>query len=181
MADDFSEDEGRWLTTIEADYSMVGYQAGGLRFVVNRPNADYFSLYRTPYAHAILDVDAANLNGPDNNVMGIVCRFQDINNYYAFILSSDGYYGILSNINGNHQMLPDGQLYFNDDVINTGLSLNHLRVGCVQNALWMEVNGTYLLGLYDSTLAEGKVGLMAGTLTDPGIDILFDNFSVMQP
>jgi len=40
MADDFSEDEGRWLTTIEADYSMVGYQAGVLRCVVNRPNAD---------------------------------------------------------------------------------------------------------------------------------------------
>lgn len=181
MVDEFTEDEGRWSTTVDPDFSMVGYQADGMRFVVNKPNTDYFSLYKTAYPHGILDVDATNLNGPDNNFMGIVCRYQDVNNYYGFIISSDGYYGIIANVNGEHQVLPDGELFFNDEVINTGRDTNHLRVGCVQSALWLEVNGTYLLGLYDSTLEEGKVGMLAGALSEPGVDILFDNFSVIQP
>ena len=181
MADEFSEDNGNWMTTVDADYSMVGYQADGLRFVINAPNKDYFSLYKKAFDHAILDVDASKLAGPDNNVMGIVCRYQDINNYYAFIISSDGYYGIVSRVNGVHRILPDGQLFFNDAVINTSLATNHIRVGCVQSALWLEVNGSNLMGLYDDTLTEGKVGLIAGAMSEPGVDILFDNYAVIQP
>ena len=181
MADEFTVDNGKWMTTVDADYSMVGYQADGLRFVINAPNKDYFSLYKTAYDHAILDVDASKLAGPDNNVMGIVCRYQDINNYYAFIISSDGYYGIVSRVNGVHRILPDGQLFFNEDVINTGTNINHIRVGCVQSALWLEVNNKNLMGLYDDALTEGKVGLIAGAMSEPGVDILFDNFVVIQP
>jgi hypothetical protein len=33
----------------------------------------------------------------------------------------------------------------------------------------------------DSTLTSGDVGLMAGTFSNPGTDILFDNFVVRQP
>ncbi|MEE4195392.1 MAG: hypothetical protein V2J07_09360, partial [Anaerolineae bacterium] len=136
MVDEFSADDGKWMTTVDPDYSMVGYQADGLRFVINAANKDYFSLYKKPYDHAILDVDVTKLAGPDNNVMGIVCRYQDINNYYAFLISSDGYYGIVSRVNGIHQVLPDGQLYFNENVIRRGNDINHIRVGCVQSALW---------------------------------------------
>lgn len=181
FADEFTVDDGNWMTTVDPDYSMVGYQADGMRFVINAINKDYFSLYKTPYDHAILDVDATQLAGPDNNVMGIVCRYQDINNYYAFLITSDGYYGIVSSVNGVHQVLPDGQLYFNNEIIKTDGRTNHIRVGCVQSALWLEVNGMNLMGLYDDALTEGKVGLMAGALTEPGVDVLFDNFSVIQP
>lgn len=181
IADDFSVNEGNWTTIIDTDHSMVGYQAGGMRFVVNSSNRDYYSIYDTPYTHAILDVDTTKLAGPDDNVMGIVCRYQDIDNYYGFLISSDGYYGIIAKVNGNLEMLTDGQMHYNADVIHTGAATNHIRVSCVHDALWLEINGKNLAGLYNDSLTEGKVGLIAGAISNPGIDVLFDNFSVIQP
>jgi hypothetical protein len=33
----------------------------------------------------------------------------------------------------------------------------------------------------DPDFPEGDVGLLAGTFTQPGVDVIFDNFVVLQP
>ncbi|HET60104.1 MAG TPA: hypothetical protein ENN32_07020 [Chloroflexi bacterium] len=181
VQEDFSADNGLWSTALDSDSSMVGYQAEGLRFVVNTPYQDYFSLYRTPITHAIIEVNAAKLWGPDDNLFGVVCRYQDPQNYYGFVISSDAYYGILLVEDGNFEMLTADTLIHNDRIINTGQAVNQIRVGCVQGALWMEVNGKTLAAVSNDRLTHGQIGLMAGATAETGVDILFDDFYVFQP
>ena len=38
-----------------------------------------------------VEVDATKASGPDNNGFGVVCRFQDNDNFYYFMVSSDGF------------------------------------------------------------------------------------------
>ncbi|NJN80226.1 MAG: hypothetical protein HC797_07025, partial [Anaerolineales bacterium] len=43
------------------------------------------------------------------------------------------------------------------------------------------VNGFQVAQAQDSTLTSGDVGILAGTFDTPGVDIVFDNFVVLQP
>ncbi|MCD4753072.1 MAG: hypothetical protein K8R40_08380 [Anaerolineaceae bacterium] len=177
----FEANNGNWTELLEEDGSMIGYQAGGLRFVVNATQRDKISILKQGQNDAIISVDAQKLNGPDDNLMGIVCRWQNIGNYYAFLISSDAYYGIAQVQDGNYQMLTNEFMELNEDLIHQGNASNHIRVGCVQNALWLEVNDTVISGIYDDTFSTGKIGLLAGSTVEAGVDILFDNFTLTQP
>jgi hypothetical protein len=43
------------------------------------------------------------------------------------------------------------------------------------------VNFTELVFVQDTDLPAGDVGMLAGTFNDPGVDMLFQNFVVIQP
>jgi hypothetical protein len=43
------------------------------------------------------------------------------------------------------------------------------------------VNGFQIAQTQDAALSSGDIGLIAGTFGEPGVDILFDNFVVLQP
>ncbi|MFN3492305.1 MAG: hypothetical protein ACK40V_08820, partial [Anaerolineales bacterium] len=65
--------------------------------------------------------------------------------------------------------------------INKGLAINHLRGDCIGNTLTFYINGLQVTQAQDSSLTSGDVGLIAGTFAAPGVDIVFDNFVVLQP
>jgi hypothetical protein len=126
-----------------------------------------------------VEVDVAKLSGPDENRIGLLCRFTS-NNYYFFMVSSDGYYTIGKYINGNAVQLGQSEMQYNES-IHTGLAINHLRADCSGNTLTFFVNGIQVAEAADADLAEGDVGLLAGTFSQPGVDVIFDNFVVLQP
>jgi len=126
-----------------------------------------------------MDADVAKLSGPDENRIGLLCRFSE-NNYYFFMVSSDGYYTIGKYIDGNVIQLGQREMQ-PDESIHTGLAVNHLRGDCVGNTLTFYVNGKLVAQAQDADFAEGDVGLLAGTFTEPGVDVIFDNFLVSQP
>jgi hypothetical protein len=51
----------------------------------------------------------------------------------------------------------------------------------VSDHLSLYVNGQILADVRDATFETGDVGLIAGTFTEPGVDIRFDDFVVHQP
>ena len=71
--------------------------------------------------------------------------------------------------------------YLKNPLINRGVSVNHLRADCVDNVLTFYVNGQQLAQVKDDTLTHGAVGVLAGTFSEPGVDVLFDNFVAIQP
>ena len=181
FSDDFENTTDDWTERLDEDGSMIGHQAGGLRFVVNTNQRDKISTLKPSQDDAIIAVDAMKLNGSNDNLFGIVCRWQDAGNYYTLLISSDAYFGIAKVEDGVYQMLSNDYMEINEEVIQQGTQNNTLRAGCVQNALWLEVNGTVLAGIYDDTFSSGEIGLMAGSTSQAGVDILFDNFSLTQP
>jgi hypothetical protein len=96
------------------------------------------------------------------------------------MISSDGYYGIYKkSANGLRQLGLGGELY--SDKIKQGATTNHIRFDCVGSTLTLYVDENMLDQQTDTSYKNGNVGLIAGTYTGPGTDILFDNFFVYQP
>jgi hypothetical protein len=125
-------------------------------------------------------VDTEKVDGPDNNHFGVICRFQDIKNYYLFLISSDGYYGIARVKNGETVLLKNDHLVF-DEIVQRGYVINHLQANCVGNQLSLMVNNHLLITVRDDTFVKGDIGLLAGAYELPGVDILFTHLAVYQP
>ena len=106
--DDFSDPNGGWTTYANA--SRLHRQFGDGQFLIQafRPNEDIWSVAGQNFADASIEVDATKTGGPDNNDFGLICRYQDDNNFYFFIISSDGKEAI-GMYQGGRQPEPLGQ------------------------------------------------------------------------
>ena len=179
--DDFSQPFNGWLRGTELPNDGISdYVDGSFRIFVNEPNFDYWSVPALEFMNTRIEVDAVKQAGPDINRFGLICRYLDESNYYFFIISSDGYYGVgkvkddqLSLI-GMDEMLPS-------IAIQAASGLNHLRADCIDSQLTFFVNGQLVAQVFDSDFPNGDVGILAGTFNEPGVDILFDNFVVVKP
>ena len=176
--DDFTNPTTGWERFTSAEGTM-DYDGSGYRFLVNALDANFWSTPGQSFKDVRMEVDVAKLSGPDENRIGLLCRFVE-NNYYFFMVSSDGYYTIGKYIGGNVIQLGQSEMQFNES-IHQGLAVNHLRADCKGSTLIFFVNGTPVAKAEDSDLAEGDVGLLAGTFAQPGVDVIFDNFVVLQP
>lgn len=160
--------------------SAISYYQEGLVFIINTPQYDYISIPKGSFGDVRIEATANKLTGPDDNDYGIICRYQNEKNYYSFIISSDGYFGIIKVKEGTYQILNSANLEYNS-LIHTGYELNHLRVDCIGSVLIFYVNETKLVEVTDPDFSGGKVGLLAGSFRTPGVAILFDNFLVLKP
>ncbi len=179
FADDFSKSTGWGMSKQaggEAEYSSAGW----LRIRVSKPQTDYWSVAGKNFRDVQIDVDAAKLNGPDNNLFGVLCRYVDKENFYMLLISSDGYYGIARLKGGQYSMIGADQLQYSG-AIARGVARNHLQVGCAGSKLSLFANGQKLEEAQDAEFSSGDVGLLAGAYQVEGVDIVFDNFVVKKP
>jgi hypothetical protein len=180
LVDDFSSPNFEWDVWKRADSSTVGYYQEGLVFIINSQNTDYISTVNSTYTNVRVEAIADNLNGLINNGFGLVCRYQDDSNYYAFLVSSDGYYGILRVLYGGYTVLNGGELQYSESIYQ-GKSANHIRADCIGNQLTLYVNNVMLAQVQDDVFSEGRIGLTASSFEEPGVAILFDNFLAVYP
>jgi hypothetical protein len=130
-----------------------------------------------------MTVQARQTSGPNNNAYGVLCRYQDENNFYIFLISCDGYYAIGKYQTGEQQVtyLTPNQEYVSSDLINQGVATNLLRVSCIGNELSLSVNGLPLATVQDDSFSGGDVGLGVSTL-EPGTAVVqFDDLLVLAP
>jgi hypothetical protein len=163
---------------ISNDNGIMDYDSGGYRILVRQPKLNMWSTSEKDFGDARVEVDVIKLNGPDENRMGLLCRYQS-GNYYFFIISNDGYYVIGKFIGGLSLLLGQSEMQ-TSETIQTG-KLNHLRADCIGNKLTFYINFTGVASATDTDLPTGDVGVLAGAFSQPGVDVLFDNFVVMQP
>ena len=180
LVDDFSQPKYGWNVWKSESGSAVSYYEGGLVFIINTPNFDIISSPDGIFPDARIEVLGTKLVGPDNNVLGVICRYQDEKNYYGFLISSDGYYGILKVMDGNYKILNSVNMEFSE-IIKKGSEMNHIRADCKGPSLVLSVNGTRLAETVDNDFTSGKVGLIVGSYKETGIALLFDNFMVLKP
>jgi hypothetical protein len=176
--DDFSNVPSTWGTW-ERDGGVITYEQGGLRILVNKPNFDFWSVAGKQFQDITIDVDVTRLAGPEDNDFGVICRYLDGRNFYMFLVSSDGYYGIAKVKNDQRSLIGIEQLKYTDR-IQSGQTAHQLRATCVGSTLALTVDGELLLTAQDTDFTSGDVGVLAGAYSTPGVDILFDNFEVRQ-
>ena len=176
--DDFASPVTGWDRLMTNEGTM-DYDGGGYRLLINSPNTNFWSTPHKNFADVRLEVDSGKLGGPDENRIGLVCRFTG-SDYYFFLISSDGFYGIGLYAGGQAVLLGQSEMQPNSN-IKTGLAVNHLRADCSGDALTFYVNGFQVASAQDATLRSGDVGLLAGTFSGLGVDVIFDNFVVLKP
>ena len=125
-------------------------------------------------------MESSKVAGPDDNVYGVICRYQDAENFTFFLISSDGYTGIGAYVNGQKELLSHSTLLPSYAVETDGGS-NYLRAECVGEQLRLMVNGQLVAQSVTQNVIMGDVGLIAGSYEKSGVNIRFDNFSTVQP
>jgi len=177
--DDFSSQKSGWVTS-EDSRSFSGYALEGFQLRSEIPNFQFWSVPGLNFKDVHVYTKVRKINGPDDNLFGLICRYQDPQNFYALIIGSDGYYGVFKVIDGHQALIDQVHLDFSE-VINRGNSENEIHVLCEGENLVLIVNDTQLLFVQDTSLAHGDVGLIAGNFSVPGVNVLFDNFIVLKP
>jgi hypothetical protein len=177
--DDFSDPTDGWPEASDAIGSL-GYSQGAYRVVVNSAGYDLWAVSRQSYGDVQVEVDTARLAGTSDNRFGLICRYQDVENFYVFIISSDGYYATAIIRDGTSSLLGQEMMAYNAAIIH-GDGPNHIRFDCIGNALTGYVNGQRVAVANDSTFTTGDAGLLAGAFDEGGVEISFDNFMVIKP
>lgn len=177
--DSFATETGGWITHEDA-MSFSGYAQGGFRMWANVPNFQFWSLPSLNFKNTHIFVKTTKLSGPDDNLIGLICRYQDESNFYALMIGSDGYYGIFRTLAGEQMLIDQPHMEFSE-AINRGKSVNEIQAVCKDDHLILIVNDVKLLQVQDDSFETGDVGLIVGNFSEQGVDILFDNFIVVRP
>jgi hypothetical protein len=177
--DDFSRTMSGW-DRYKDDLYSADYTQGGYRIQVFAPQTDAWANPGLNLADVRIEFDASKQSGPDNNSFGALCRYQNTHDFYFFLISSDGYAGIGISLNGRRVLLSGDTMYPSGAVL-LGDATNHIRADCIGSQLALYVNGILVSQAQSSQWANGDVGLTAGSFDEPGVDILFSNFTVIQP
>jgi hypothetical protein len=178
--DDFSDPSSGW-DRVNQPEGITDYEDGAYRIFVNTINTDIWANPGLDFGDVRLQVEATKVGGNDNNDFGVICRYQNADNYYFFILSSDGYYGIGKVKDGVQQLIGVDAMP-PSEAINQGDATNRLQVDCIGPKLSLFANDEFLAQYEDPDFTSGDVGLIAGTSPEaPGTDVFFDNFQVLKP
>ena len=177
--DDFSDPMSGFSQTTNSN-GTLGYWDGTYHMLVVTPGYDLWAVSGHAYGNVRVEVDATRLAGPLVNRFGLICHYQDMKNYYFFIISSDGYYAIGKIKNGESTLLGQTMMGFSSAILQTG-GANHLGFECNGSSLKGLVNDQPVAVASDPDLSGGDVGLIAGTFTEGGVEISFDNFVVVKP
>ena len=177
--DDFAINTSGWDRYRDSSYE-ANYEQGTYRILVNDPDTMVWSLPDLSFTDVILRVQAWRASGPEDNLFGLLCRYQDAGNFIFFTLSSDGFVGIGQYVDGQRTLLTDDSL-LPFEGIRSGDNLNLIEARCVGEELTLSINNMLAAQASIETITAGDIGLLAGSYTDGGVDIRFDNFSMLQP
>lgn len=187
--------------------------AGQMQISVGDPVSGAYSVAEPHFGDFDLRVEARAVAGPIDNGYGVVFRLQnkdntalEDDNYYLFLISSDGYYRVSRAFDGNERIISD---WIPSPLINQGLdAANRLRVVARGDQFSFSVNdqpvqlcipespdgestfdalgncmGAMVDTLTDDTIPNGQIGVSA--LSTPtggeGVVAAFDNLLVYAP
>ncbi len=176
--DDFSDTGSGWPND-----EMTGYVDGGYVIRVPEAQKDHLVVPGQSFpADVIVEVTASRRAGPMDNDYGVMCRVQDLDNFYFFWISSDGYQVIGKQENGETIFLSSDKMEYTDGIKGGLNEANRIRAECVGNTLRLMVNGRTVSKVTDDTFTGGgDIGLTAGTFEEGGVEIFFDNLVVRKP
>lgn len=156
---------------------------GALQISTSQPGELWWSNPGKDFDDQVITAEARQAEGPDDNAYGVICRYQNEENFYLFLISGDGYYAIGKYESGNPEvqyLTPDNQ-FQPSDAINKGNATNQIEASCIGDQLSLAVNGLSLITVSDPTFVTGDIGVAASTLQSGTSVIEFDSIRVRLP
>lgn len=174
--DDFSDPNSGWQEkTWEA--GEVAYRKGEYQVNIQKENWLVWSNLDTDMDNLGIAVDTRVVKATGEGDYGVICRYQDEDNFYGLEISEDGYFSIWKRENGEMVTLNE---WTASNLIVADRSLR-VMAACVNNHLMLGVDGELLADVTDDSFKSGKFGMLVGTFDTGDLTIAFDNFTVYEP
>jgi hypothetical protein len=182
FSDDFSKNTSGWPQQKD-DSGTLEYANSSYHVLVNKPGTLLLANPGKAFQGDVsIEVDARKAGGSDDNYIGILCHYQNPDNYYLLMITSDGFSGIAMRKDGLDTMISPALKFLKMDGIKKGNTTNHIRADCIGEALTLFANGKQVSLAYNKSLTGGFAGLAVRSgRVSGGVDIRFDNFSVSTP
>lgn len=177
--DDFTNPKSGWDVRHDKD-AITDYGNAEFVIFVGKTKATLWSKPNQNLTDVIIEVDTRETAGPDDNLYGIICRYQNPSNFYRLVISGNGYAGIVKRANGVVKVL-SGPSLVRSPAVKQGHASNHLKAVCQGTQLKLFVNDILVAEAQDADFASGDVGLLASASKHPGVEIRFSHFVVQKP
>jgi hypothetical protein len=176
--DDFDDPASGWVVRTSGDY-QVGYVGGEYRMLVKPLNSWVIRPAPPSFGDVHAEVQARYQSGDQAKYYGLVFRYEDSDNFYAFLVNPiSGKYTLMMVLRGQQSNLIS---FTPSPSINKGPGTNLLRVVARGPNLELYVNNVLVGKITDSTFAAGRVGLIVWNDVDPnGAEVFFDNLRVFE-
>ncbi len=140
------DDTARQMDRYSESTGSAGVTGGEFQLQVLEPNYMHWALVSQAFGDTVIEFQARKAAGPDDNLYGAICRYQDDLNFYFLVISSDGYYGIGSVIQGARSLI--GSQEMRPFAIHPGWDRNQSPQGglCRFDALARSQRGAPCLG-----------------------------------
>jgi hypothetical protein len=177
FTDDFSDPSSGWpaIQDSSGDYS---YQRDGYHIAVDEADAVLWAKTGDQFSNSSIFVDVRPLDAGRDGYYGVLCRVQDDQNFYYFVVRNSGEYTIGKYRNGGFQSLTQG--WRQSDSIHTNSEPNRIQADCDANRLRMSVNGVLLDEVTDPDFKSGYGGILSASLDTRRFEVLFNNFLVTE-
>jgi len=177
FSDDFdTPGKGNW--TIFNESAVVSeWRNGRFAFDFNEPMMTATSITNDlDLSDVVVQMEVYRVGDVIENDMGLVCRYQDQDNYYSMSFGNDDYVTIYKTVAGTWSAL------FNE-FVDTDLSgdYHQMTISCIGTKLSLFIDGNLMARVSDSDLSTGDVGLISGTYDSVPVVLEFDNFVVYRP
>ncbi len=173
------DEAGNWRT--DSDSEVTGVVENGVYdFTIFADELTSWTTAGENFKDGLYEVEATQVDGPDNNAFGMLFRVDDQNdNFYAFQISGDGFVWIGRYRNGIAEEPIVNDWWFESTAVKPGTGqTNKLSVQAEGQNLIFYVNDIEVGRVSDDAFPSGDIGLMVRTLGQPNVHVQFDNFKV---
>lgn len=181
IQDSFSDASvGNWR--LESDRSGENrIEDGQLKIVIDQPQTvQYATLEAQTFSDFAVEVETIQLTGSPNSSYGILFRLSPEAGFYRFEITSNGLFVVEKHtLDGTERLSDDWE---EAPAILPGLGqVNRLKVVASRSSLEFYVNNFLVKTVEDGTFQSGNVALSAGTFSQIGLEVAFDNLVIFGP
>ncbi len=176
-------DNSQW-TTGSTDTSTVDYVNGAFNIKVKRNKwLSWSNAPEATYSNIRIEVNVVNNSGAGSDAaFGVICNYEDENEFYYLGIGSDGYYAIIKESMTDSIVLsdPDSNMWQKSDLIAIDAPSYKLAAECANGQLALFVDGQEIAVVSDNSYTSGNIGLFALTFDQDLADISFDDLVVRE-
>lgn len=179
--DNFDNPRSGWGSEQRDEFDRR-YEDGEYLIELYTPNWFTWTRPGKKFTDVRIETGARLASGAPDSHFGVLCRYENADNFYYFAISADGYYAIFSRVDGDMAILTgDGGGMLASPAIKAAGETNHIVAVCQGNKLSLSVNGLLLDTVTDEGHMRGDVGLGAGSGPSGNALVKFDDFTVTAP
>ena len=175
--DDFRDNRNDWTIAAKEEYSA--YIQDGNYVISKKTESGSWFFYKKLYTEYdkdyIIELEATQTSGVDNNGYGLIFGTEDVDNSNYFMVTSNGYFRVSGYANGKYTAITD---WIESDKINEMDKVNSLRVERKGDQIYFSVNSTVV-----HTLSASKIqifGTRVGFILNNEMRVEFDYLEVKQ-